>query len=102
MPNGQSVKAVEMSAVVQGEEAKYIRHHITGVDVHFKSETEARTMAQFIAVTNQSVPDHWGHWEDTFTRSEGGAWLIYDRMIVVDGFDPKGWFREKYGSAAAH
>lgn len=97
MPNGQSVKATEMSAVVKGDEAKYIRHHITSIDVHFKSETEARTTAQYIAFTNQSVPDHWGQWEDTFTRI-GDVWLIFDRLIVVDGFEPKGWFGEKYGA----
>lgn len=96
LPNGHAVKPIEMSAVVQDGEAKYIRHHITGINVHFESETEARTMAQFIAITDQAVPDHWGHWEDIFTRSEDGAWLIFDRKLVIDSQDPKGWFAAKY------
>ncbi|KEF60623.1 uncharacterized protein A1O9_02184 [Exophiala aquamarina CBS 119918] len=97
LPNGVAVKPSEISTVVQGEEAKYIRHHITSIDIHFTSDTEARTKSQFFAATNVTFTDHWGCWEDIFTRDENGAWLIYDRSIVIDGYDPKGWYGEKYG-----
>ncbi|KAJ9645041.1 hypothetical protein H2204_001503 [Knufia peltigerae] len=97
LPNGTVVKPSEMSTVVQGQEAKYIRHHITSIDVHFTSDNEARSIALYLAVTDKSAPDHWGQWEDVFRRTEDGAWLIADRSIVVDGCDPKGWFGTTYG-----
>lgn len=96
MPNGTVLKPANLVEVTQGDEAKYIRHNITGIDVHFKSETEAHTRAQFLASTHMSVTDHWGSWNDILTRDEDGRWLIYDRNIEVDGFDPKGWCAEKF------
>lgn len=97
LPNGMSVHPSEMIKVVQGEEPKYIRHHLTSTNIHFVSQTEARTEAGFFAGTHLSSVDHWGCWRDIFRRGDDGRWLIQDRTIVVEGCDPKGWYAEKYG-----
>ena len=98
LPNGTAVTPANMAQVVQGESAKYIRHHITTIDIDFKVVgEEARVTAFFFAVTDQSSFDHWGRWEDIFVRGEDGRWLIAERSIVVEGADPNGWYAMTYG-----
>lgn len=96
LPNGMAVKPTEINKVVQGDEAKYIRHHITTIDIKFQSETEAHTRAQFFTMTELSPSDHWGAWEDIVIRGDDGAWLIADRTIVLEGVAPGGWCEDKY------
>ncbi|KAJ5738500.1 hypothetical protein N7493_001655 [Penicillium malachiteum] len=91
LPNGIELSPQNMSAVVGGMEAKYIRHHITSCNVYFTSPTEASVESFFIAVTDWAVIDHWGGWKDEFRKQEDGSWLIRDKTIVVDGRDPDGW-----------
>lgn len=96
LPNGDVVKPADLLTVVQGNNPKFIRHHITSIDIEFVSPSEAHTEAFYIALTDLSSPDHWGCWKDIVTRGQDGRWLIADRTIVVDGADPKGWFKATY------
>ncbi|KAJ9603449.1 hypothetical protein H2200_012227 [Cladophialophora chaetospira] len=96
LPNGVAVKPANMLKVVQGNNPKFIRHHITSIEIDFISPNEAHTEAYYIAITHLSSMDHWGCWKDVVTRGSEGTWLIADRTIVVDGGDPKGWYKTTY------
>lgn len=100
LPNGAEVPIRNLSDVLQGEEAKYIRHHLTTVDIKWTSDTTADTESQFIALTNEASPDHWGCWRDKFAKQNDGTWQITQRAIVVEGGAPTGWFMRMYGSGA--
>lgn len=102
LPNGAVVDPSRMSEVVQGKEAKYIRHHITTIDMTFVSDDEVHSEAFYLAVTDQASPDHWGMWKDIFRRYDDDddascRWLIQDRTIVVEGAAPNGWCASVYG-----
>lgn len=107
LPHGVAVDPSRMAEVVRGNEAKYIRHHVTTVDITFVSEVEAHTEAFYLAVTERASPDHWGMWKDVFrfvpvSAGEGQAqnrhvWLIQDRTIAVEGAVPNGWYATTYG-----
>lgn len=86
-----------MSELVQGKEAKYYRHHLTSVDIEFVSEGEAKVVSQLFVITHMSTHDHWGEWQDRIVRQEDGRWLIVEKTLIVDGYDPKGWYAETYG-----
>lgn len=91
------VQPSQLSAVVGGGEAAYIRHHLTSWRATFTSNTEARVESQFLAITDQAPSgtlDHWGRWEDIFVR-EGAAWLIKDRLVVGEASHPDGWLAER-------
>ncbi|CAK7203395.1 hypothetical protein SEUCBS139899_006128 [Sporothrix eucalyptigena] len=96
-PSGDAVRPTDIHLIVQGDEADYIRHHITTIDVQFVGENEARTNAQFFATTHLSFYDHWGAWVDIFRRSADGEWRIADRTIVLEGTTPGGWAGPKMG-----
>ena len=103
LPHGVAVDPSRMAEVVRGNEAKYIRHHVTTVDIEFVGDDEAHTEAFHLAVTERASPDHWGMWKDVFRRvsAPGGdgrrVWLIQDRTIVVEGAAPTGWYATTYG-----
>lgn len=96
LANGKTISKSEWQQILQGEQADYIRHHITTVDVTFKSDTSAVANAQFFALTNWSSCDHWGEWQTVVSRNSDGKWLISEMNMVVDGVDPKGWAATKY------
>lgn len=98
LPNGATVAPAKLLDVVQGNNPDFIRHHITSIDIQFVSETEAHSQAYFFAITHKSSFDHWGQWKDVVTRGADGRWLIADRTIVVEGGDPKGWYKTTYPS----
>ncbi|KAJ5759486.1 hypothetical protein N7520_006642 [Penicillium odoratum] len=97
LPNGAGVPVQEMGTVVQGKPPAFIRHHLTSVDIEFSNETEAKTKSLFFAMTTTSTIDHWGYWQDVFSRTEDGQWLIEVREIVVEGQDANGWYAGAYG-----
>lgn len=101
LPHGVAIPPSRMVEVVRGNEAKYIRHHITTIDIQFVGENEARSEAFYLALTDLACPDHWGMWRDVFRRQADGSWLIQDRTIVVDGAAPGGWYANTYGTVAA-
>lgn len=96
LPDGAAVPPADLGKVLRGEEAQFIRHHITTVDIRFTDADHALCDTVFFAVTNEAAPDHWGHWADTFKRQPDGSWLIHERRINVDGAAPGGWFSRKY------
>lgn len=97
-PDGSIVvQPSQLSAVVGGGEAAFIRHHLTSWRATFTSDTEARVESQFLAITNQAPLgslDHWGRWEDTFVKV-GAAWMIKDRLVIGEGAHPDGWLAER-------
>jgi len=97
LPNGKEVPPTRIEEVLQGESAKYIRHHVTTADIKFISPTEAKTETNFIAITDTAWPDHWGCWKDTFKVQKDGSWKIQDRSVLVDNGVPEGWYMQKYG-----
>jgi ketosteroid isomerase-like protein len=101
LPNGVQVPIQHLSDVLQGEEAKYIRHHLTTVDIRWTGPASADGESQFFAITNEASPDHWGCWRDKFEKQGDGSWKISQRAIVVDGGHPDGWFIRMYGSTEA-
>ena len=96
LPNGVAVKPADLLQVVQGNNPDFIRHHITSIDISFVSDTEARSQAYFFAITHMSSLDHWGQWKDVVCKGSDGRWLIVDRSVVVEGGDPKGWYKTSY------
>lgn len=96
LPNGVAVKPADLLEVVQGNNPKFIRHHITSIDIQFVSLDEAHTESYYIAITHLSNMDHWGFWKDIVTRESNGKWLIADKTVGVDGGDPKGWYKTTY------
>lgn len=97
-PDGSIVvQPSQLSAVVGGGEAAFIRHHLTSWRATFTSDTEARVESQFLAITNQAPLgslDHWGRWEDIFVKV-GAAWVIKDRLVIGEGAHPDGWLAER-------
>ncbi|KAB8264197.1 hypothetical protein BDV32DRAFT_118237 [Aspergillus pseudonomiae] len=96
LPNGTAVAPQDMGNVVQGKPPQMIRHHITSIDVQFVGPRNASTKSLFLAMTHRSRIDHWGYWQDDFQLDEQGNWLIAERMIVVEGQDPAGWYADTY------
>jgi hypothetical protein len=91
LSSGRELPPSRAKEVVRGSEAKYIRHHITTVNIIFISEYEAHTAAQFFATTEHTFIDHSGHWRDIFRKQKDGRWLIHDRTVVTEKQDPEGW-----------
>ncbi|EXJ70443.1 uncharacterized protein A1O5_06511 [Cladophialophora psammophila CBS 110553] len=96
LPNGVIVKPRNLLEVVRGNNPKFIRHHVTSIDIQFVSPTEAHTRSYFLVTTDVSSVDHWGQWRDVVRKGSNGQWLIADRSVVVEGGDQKGWFRTTY------
>jgi hypothetical protein len=96
LPTGDVVKPIDLLNVVRDNNPKFIRHHITTINIEFVSSTEALAESYYIAVTDLASPDHWGGWRDVVTKGSDGRWLISGKTIIVDGADPKGWFKQTY------
>ncbi|MGU3293192.1 YybH family protein [Williamsia sp. M5A3_1d] len=92
----------EIGNVVRGDEAAYIRHHVTTIDIEFDAENPdiARTKTTFFAITDEAAPDHWGHWDDVVRRQPDGTWLIAERTVIAEGADPDGWLMRVYTAEA--
>ncbi len=91
LPFGREIPAKDLELVVRGDEATYIRHHVTTVDIRWRGDDEAEAFTAFIAITDEAAPDHWGHWHDILRRQTDGIWLIARREIVTEGEAPGGW-----------
>ncbi|KFX98661.1 hypothetical protein O988_04245 [Pseudogymnoascus sp. VKM F-3808] len=100
LSDGRELSPSQAKEVVRGNEAKYIRHHITTIDMVFISEDEAHTDAQFFATTEHKFVDHSGHWKDVFRKQRDGSWLIRERTIMTEKQDPEGWSANVYGKDA--
>lgn len=96
LPDGTEVPILRITDVLRGEEAQYIRHHVTTHDIVWVDDDNATGEVQFFANTNESAMDHWGCWRDKYVKQDDGSWLIKERAIVVDGANPDGWFARMY------
>lgn len=100
LSNGTELPPSRAKEVVRGNEAKYIRHHITTIDMVFISGTEAHTDAQFFATTEHKFIDHSGHWKDVWRKQKDGSWLMHERTVVTEKQDPDGWSATVCGKEA--
>ncbi|GAA1018870.1 hypothetical protein Aple_025620 [Acrocarpospora pleiomorpha] len=89
--DGTVVPATEIEKIVAGNEATFIRHHLTTIHIEFTSETTATADSYYIAFTDLAQPDHWGRWRDTLRREADGRWMLTSKQPVVEGFHPEGW-----------
>ena len=96
LANEKTLSLSEWQTILQGEQAKYIRHHLTTMDIQFTSDMEALATAQFFTITDWSHCDHWGEWKFLVTSDGTGAWLIKEKTIILDGVDPAGWAAARY------
>ncbi|WP_156380640.1 MULTISPECIES: nuclear transport factor 2 family protein [unclassified Rhodococcus (in: high G+C Gram-positive bacteria)] len=90
----------EIHNVVRGDEAAYIRHHATTIDIEFVDENTAHTITTFFTITDEASPDHWGNWEDVLRKQSNGTWLIDTRVVTAEGADPEGWLMRVYTAEA--
>ena len=88
--DGTAVPRNEIEQIVAGNEAAWIRHHLTTVHIEFTSATTATADSYYIAFTHLAQPDHWGRWHDTL-RHEDGRWKLASKQPVVEGHHPEGW-----------
>ncbi|KAJ4243861.1 hypothetical protein NW762_014742 [Fusarium torreyae] len=99
LPNGVTISSTEWKQILQNEQTKYIRHHLTTINIDFPKNGEAQASAQFLALTDWSTCDHWGEWQFTLTPDGEKGWLISEMKILLEGTDPKGWAASKYKHA---
>lgn len=89
--NGTAVPSTEIEKIVAGNEATWIRHHLTTIHIDFTSETTATADSFYIAFTDLAQPDHWGRWRDSFRLEADGRWMLTSKQPLVEGFHPEGW-----------
>ena len=89
--DGTAVPPTEIAKLVAGNEATFIRHHLTTIQIDFTSETTATADSYYIAFTDLAQPDHWGRWLDSFRREADGRWMLTSKQPVVEGYHPQGW-----------
>ncbi|MGB0872677.1 MAG: nuclear transport factor 2 family protein [Solirubrobacterales bacterium] len=99
LEDGTGWSRSEISNVVQGDEASYIRHHGTTVDIRWDSDPDiAHAETFYLAITDEAGLDHWGTWRDTLAKQSDGSWLIADRLVTAEGADPDGWLMRAYAA----
>jgi hypothetical protein len=89
--NGTAVPSTEIEKIVAGNEAAWIRHHLTTIQIDFTSEITATADSFYIAFTDLAQPDHWGRWRDSFRLEADGRWMLTSKQPLVEGFHPEGW-----------
>lgn len=97
LPTGLRMRFADFFTGDPGNLDPYFRHHVTSVAVKFTDENTAEATSQVFAMTGKSSCDHWGEWRDTLVNVESGRWLIKEKIIVVDSWDPKGWYAGAFG-----
>lgn len=100
LQDGTTWSRDEIGNVVRGDEAAYIRHHATTIDIQFVDTETARALTSFFTITDEAAPDHWGHWDDTLRKQPDGSWLIDTRVVIAEGADPEGWLMRVYTAEA--
>lgn len=69
----------------------HAHHHVTST--HFLEVTPREVDASsYFTVMTDCGADHWGHYRDRFTPSDG-RWLLASRKIRVAGFAADSYFR---------
>lgn len=90
-PDGRSLHPSQLGEITQANRPKYLRHHLTTIDIQFDSPEEARCLSYVVAASDQKMPDHWGQWTDVVVRQADGTWLFREKVVNVGGRDPEGW-----------
>lgn len=90
-PDGRELPPSQLAEVVRDGGPKYLRHHLTTVDIQFVSAEEAHCQGYVIVITDQCAPDHWGQWNDVVKKQADGRWLFKEKAVVVGGMNPEGW-----------
>ena len=90
-PNGRELPPSQLGEITRENGPKYLRHHVTTIDVQFVSPEEAHCQSYVIAVTDQKAPDHWGQWNDVVMKQADDRWLFKEKAVLIGGRDPEGW-----------
>ena len=90
-PDGRELPPSQLGEITRDNGPKYLRHHLTTIDIQFVSPEEAHCQSYVIAATDKKVPDHWGQWNDVVRKQEDGRWLFKEKAVLVGGMDPEGW-----------
>ena len=90
-PDGRELPPSQLGAITRDNEPKYLRHHLTTIDIQFVSPEEVHCQSFVIAATDMKVPDHWGQWNDVVRKQDDGRWLFKEKTVLVGGMDPDGW-----------
>lgn len=90
-PDGRSLHPTQLGEITQNSRPKYLRHHLTTIDIQFDSPEEARCLSYVIAASDKKMLDHWGQWSDVVKKQTGGKWLFREKVVGVGGMDPEGW-----------
>lgn len=89
--DGTAVPTTDIEKIVDGHEAKWIRHHLTTIQIDFTSDTTATADSFYIAFTDLAQPDHWGRWRDSLRLEPDGRWMLTSKQPLVEGYNPQGW-----------
>ena len=81
-PDGRELPASDLGEITRSNPPKFLRHHLTTIDVQFDSPDEAHCQSYVIAGTDVKMPDHWGRWDDAVRRQSGGEWLLRTRSSL--------------------
>jgi hypothetical protein len=71
------------------KEGHPFRHHLSSIKINNDGPDKANSTSYFL-VLNNTAPDHWGIYRDTFVKIDG-EWFFKTRVITIEGADPKGW-----------
>ena len=90
-PDGRELPPSQLGVIAGENGPKYLRHHLTTIDIQFVSPGEAHCQSYVIAATDKKVPDHWGQWNDVVKKQADDRWLFKEKAVLVGGMDPEGW-----------
>ena len=90
-PDGRELPPSKLGEITRDNGPKYLRHHLTTIDIQFVSSDEAHCQSYVIAATDKKFPDHWGQWNDVVRKQDAGRWLFKEKAVLVGGMDPDGW-----------
>jgi len=76
-------------SVADGPGPAYIQHHTSTVSITVDGPDAASGHAYFTVFMDHGV-DHWGRYQDTYTRVDG-RWRFASRRVRTDGCTPGGW-----------
>ncbi len=72
-----------------GEDARLLRHFTATLTLDLDDERLANGACYFAVLTEHGL-DHWGRYQDRYTRI-GGEWRFAFRRVVIEGRQPGGW-----------
>ena len=70
----------------------YMRHNISTSHVEVLGNGAASGDTYFLNVNDKGL-DHWGRWQDRFTRADSKTWLFASRKVVLEGMIESSWLK---------